>query len=263
MLDGKKTGGRMDSHTKAAESTRVLTWPYPVKYDLENEVAADVLILGGGIAGCHAAINAARRGMKVVVVDKGPVITSGSGGAGVDHWQLACTSPCCRVTPEEMTEALRENGQPYEFGIYRYIHCRESYEAILDCERMGLVIRDIHDEFQGAEFRDEKTKLMFAYDYVNKFTIAVPGGAHVKRILYNELRRLGVGIYNWVMATSLLTERGRQGAKVVGATGVNARTGEFYVFRAKATVLTMANASRALGVLPSILWISIRSQLYR
>ena len=47
-----------------------LEWPYPVNYGKENEVIADVLILGGGIAGCHAAINAAKRGAKVAVVDK-------------------------------------------------------------------------------------------------------------------------------------------------------------------------------------------------
>lgn len=226
------------------ESGPALEWPYPVNYDVEHEVSTDVLVLGGGIAGCHAAINAARKGAKVIVVDKGPVITSGSGGAGVDHWQLACTSPCCKVTPEEMTQALFENDGQYEFGIYRYIQCKESYDALLDCEKMGLTIRDIYDEFKGAEFRDEKTKLMFAYDYENKYTISVPGGAHVKRVLYNELKRLGVEIYNWVMATSLLTEKGKLGARVVGATGVNVRSGEFYVFKAKATILCMANANQ-------------------
>jgi len=39
-----------------------VAWPYPVNYGKENEVKADVLILGGGIAGCHAAINAAKAG---------------------------------------------------------------------------------------------------------------------------------------------------------------------------------------------------------
>ena len=85
-------------------------WPYPVNYGKENEVTADVLILGGGIAGCHAAINAAKRGAKVVVVDKGAVIRSGLGGAGVDHWHLACTNPCSKVGPEEMVELLKNLG---------------------------------------------------------------------------------------------------------------------------------------------------------
>ncbi|MBW1864002.1 MAG: hypothetical protein JRJ02_16845, partial [Deltaproteobacteria bacterium] len=40
----------------------IRAWPYPVNYEKENEVDADILILGGGIAGCHAAIIAARKG---------------------------------------------------------------------------------------------------------------------------------------------------------------------------------------------------------
>ena len=59
-------------------------WPYPIKYGEEADVVADVLILGGGVAGCHAAINAAKRGAKVVLVDKGAVVRSGCSGAGVD-----------------------------------------------------------------------------------------------------------------------------------------------------------------------------------
>ena len=47
-------------------------------------------------------------------------------------------------------------------------------------------------------------------------------------------------IYDRVMATSLLNEGGVQGARVVGATGLNNRTGEFMVFKSKATILCMA-----------------------
>ena len=32
-------------------------WPYPIRYNKENEIIADVLIIGGGVAGCHAAIS--------------------------------------------------------------------------------------------------------------------------------------------------------------------------------------------------------------
>jgi two-component system NtrC family sensor kinase len=45
---------------------RAVEWPYPVNYGKENEVETDVLVLGGGIASCHAAINAAKRGAKVI-----------------------------------------------------------------------------------------------------------------------------------------------------------------------------------------------------
>ena len=221
-------------------------WPYPIRYGEENEITADVLILGGGIAGCHAAINAARRGVKVVVVEKGMTKRSGSGGAGVDHWLGACTNPCSKITPEEYTKAVIDSAGDYDCGPLRYINAKESWDTLLDCEQMGVQIRDVNDEFKGADFRDEETKLMFAYDYKNRHAIRVYG-YNMKPCLYKEVDRLGVEIYNRVTVTSLLTEGGRQGPRVVGATGVNVRTGEFYVFKAKATVLTTG--------LPGRLWV--------
>ena len=218
-------------------------WPYPIRYGVVNEVSADVLVLGGGISGCHSAINAAKKGAKVIVCDTAPIIASGQGGAGVDHWHCAATNPCSKVTPEELTEGLVEGYGGYDCGIKSYIQCKESYDTLLDVEKMGVQIRDVNDEFEGAEFRDDKTKLMFAYDYENNITIRVCG-ATIKASLYKELERLGVGIFDWVKATSLLTEGGKPGARVVGATGVNVRTGEFYVFKAKATVTCMANPFR-------------------
>jgi len=214
-------------------------WPYPVDYGKETEVSADVLILGGGLAGCHAAINAARKGARVIVVDKAPVVRSGSGGAGIDHWHDACTNPCCKITPEEMMQLgawQNSSAGGFSSGHTGYITCKESYDALLDVEKMGVKVRDVDDQFVGAEFRDEDTKLMFAYDYENRHTIRIQG-ANMKPALYNELKSLGVEIYDRVMTTSLLTEEGRPGARVIGAAGVSVRTGEFYLFKAKSTVL--------------------------
>ena len=219
-------------------------WPYPVRYDEEHSIDADILILGGGVAGCHAAITAAKKGLKVALVEKGAVKRSGSGGAGVDHWHRACTNPASKVSPEAMTVAINESMGNYENGIFDYINCKEAYDALCDCEEMGLKIRDTDDEFKGADFRDEESKLLFSYDYDNMHDIRVVGGAKVKPILYKELKRLGVAIFDRVMATSLLNEGGKQGSRIVGATGLNMRTGEFYVFKANATIMSMANVHR-------------------
>ena len=222
-------------------------WPYPVDYGKENRVSADVLILGGGIAGCHAAINAAKTGARVVVVEKAATIKSGSGGAGVDHWHNAFTNPCSKVTPEEVMAIRDELGtrlmEGYGSGHIRYIEARESWDALLDLEGWGVRIRDEDDEFVGAEFRDEESRLLFTYDYENRHVIRVQG-VNVKPSLYKEVKRQGVEVYDRVMVTSLLTEDGKQGSRVVGATGLHTRTGEFYVFEAKATVLTTAEALR-------------------
>ncbi len=224
-----------------------MKWPYPVKYRVETDVKTDVLIIGGGIAGCHAAISAAKKGVKVAVVDKASVQRSGSGGAGVDHWGGALTNPCSQITPEQAMQPQPGAHSPfhgkYAMGHLHYVASKESWDALLDLEQMGMKIRDTDDDFTGAPFRDEKTKLLSAYDYKSWEVLRV-WGADVKLFLYNELKRLGVELYEHIMATSLLNEGGKQGGRIIGATGVNVRTGEFYVFRAKATILATAQPLR-------------------
>ena len=223
-------------------------WPYPVRYDRETEAEFDVLVIGGGIAGCHAAINAARAGARVAVLDKGSVIRSGSGGAGCDHWHGAVGNPCCDITPEEFARVV----DTYPFGVTTeygngitcYIMAKESYETLLDLEGMGARVRDTGDEFAGSEFRDDETKLMFAYDYTGAahpagVRLGVQAGAapRVEAARGDDLRP-GDG------HQPAQRGRGAGGPGDVGATAVNVRTGEFYVFRAKATVLATAQPLR-------------------
>ena len=222
------------------ETMRALQWQYPVDYGKENEYEVDVLVIGGGLAGCHAAINAAKRGAKVAVMDKGPVIRSGSAGTGVDHWHSVCTGPEAKVSPEEMTQIMCTMpwfGGKYCLGLGKYITCKESYETLMDLEKLGVPIRDLDDEFKGAPFRDERSRLLYAYDYDAKTCVRLKGGPLMKPLLSAELDRLGVQVFNYVMATSLLNEGGKIGGRIVGATGMSIRTGEFYIFKAKAVVL--------------------------
>lgn len=237
----------MDKNAKPIDQIRN-DWPYPVNYGKENEISADVLIIGGGMAGCFAAISAAKKGVRVVVVDKAPVIRSGSAGAGIDHWHDVCTAPACKIKPDEMMElgaAQTMGGKTigYNCGHASYINCMESYDTLLELEQMGLKIRDEDDEFAGAPFRDEETKMLFAYDYENKHTTRIQG-ALLKPVLYKELKRLKIEIIDHVMVTRLLNEGGEQGSRIVGAAGIHSRTGEFYVFNAKATLLATAQPSR-------------------
>lgn len=224
-------------------SAAYIEWPYPIRYDEETEVNTDVLILGGGIAGCWAAISAARSGAKVAIVEKGATLGSGA-GIGCDHWQWAITGvPGMKITADEFTHALVDNHLGYNNRITRYIQATEGYDTLLELEQMGGKIRDTEDKFVGADFRDEDSKLLFAYDYESRLMMRV-WGQTFKAALYKELNRLGVTLFDRVMATSLLTENGKQGAKVIGATGVNVRTGEFYIFNSKATILCGARPQR-------------------
>ncbi len=230
---------------------REMQWPYPLKWGKEKNVCVDVLVLGGGIAGCWAAIAAVKKGMKVALIEKGATVRSGASGSGCDHWESAATNPCSQVTPEELTQAMIRDNNGYNNGISHYVECREGYDRLLDLENMGGKVRDTDDEFAGAEFRDEKTKFLFAYDYVNRFTLRV-WGTTFKPVLFRECKRLGVSIFDRTMATCLLTEGSRQAARIVGAVGVNGRTGELVLCQAKATVLCMSRPTRVWLFSPGV-----------
>jgi succinate dehydrogenase/fumarate reductase flavoprotein subunit len=237
-------------------------WPYPVRFDKEQEVDTDVLVVGGGIAGCWAAISAARSGLKVALVEKGDVVRSGAGGPGCDHWCDAPANPLSNVDPDEWARHMAD--RTYCNGIGLQIQCREDYDTLLEMEQMGGKIRDSKDEYVGAEGRDAKTRFMISPRYTKvhsyvpsmmkpvKFKSNPEGklnnvvirvwGSTFKPALKKECLRLGVKVFDRVMGTSLLTENGVPGARVVGATGVNNRTGEFMIFKSRATILATAGA---------------------
>jgi succinate dehydrogenase/fumarate reductase flavoprotein subunit len=217
-------------------------WPYPIRYGKQSSVDTDVLVMGGGIAGCWAAISAARRGVGVVLVEKGATVSSGAGGTGCDHW-INTPHPGSPITAEEIVEWELEFSGGYTNGISRYIAARESYETLLELEQMGAKIRDTEDQFSQAPFRDEKTKFLFAYDYKNRIHFRV-WGSTFKPALHKACKKLGVNIHDRIMLTGLLTQKGEIGNQVVGATGLHTRTGEFFVFKAGAVIDCLSRHQR-------------------
>jgi succinate dehydrogenase/fumarate reductase flavoprotein subunit len=218
-----------------------MEWPYPIRYEQEQTVETDVLIIGGGIAGCRAAISAAKKkGLRVALVEKAATVRSGAGGLGGDHWANPMTSPLSNMSPEQRCQEILDSYGGYCCGIGYYIQCREGYDAFLELEKMGAKIRDTEDEYKGCWGRDERTKLVLAERYQPANACLRFWGTTVKPALKRECERLGVKIFDRVMATSLLNQRGVQGARVAGATGMHTRTGELLIFKAKAVVLATA-----------------------
>lgn len=80
-----------------------------LKHSREATVAyyeADVLVIGGGLAGAWAAVGAAREGAKVILADKGYFGTSGvTAAAGPGHWW---------VPPEQREEAIGKRAEAAE-----------------------------------------------------------------------------------------------------------------------------------------------------
>jgi succinate dehydrogenase/fumarate reductase flavoprotein subunit len=227
-------------HEFVGNEGRAPAWPYAICYGQEQEIETDVLVIGGGIAGCWAAIGAARKGVRVALVEKSATIRSGAGGPGCDHWCDAPSNPLSKVDPDEWADRLTHAFGGYGCGIGREIQCRENFDTLLELEQMGGKIRDFDDQFKGVEGRDDKTKFLIS-PRMNPFhdtnVVIRVWGTTFKPALKKECERLGVKIFDRVMATSLLNEKGIEGARVVGATALNNRTGAFMIFRSKATIL--------------------------
>ncbi|MCD8099502.1 MAG: FAD-dependent oxidoreductase [Oscillospiraceae bacterium] len=223
---------------QANRGNEQIRWPYAVRYDKVNCVTTDVLVIGGGLAGCCAGIAAARRGQRVAVCDKAPIKKSGCGGAGMDHWNTVLENPDSPMSAEENVEKGRDTGMCHR----DYIAEKGAWAALLELEKMGLNIRDDLDEFAGAPTRDEKSGLLKAYDYREMVAVKLHGGNFIKPVLYSALKDAGAETYERVMITSLLTENGEQGKPVAGATGFSLETGEFYVFSAKSVIITAGYA---------------------
>jgi succinate dehydrogenase/fumarate reductase flavoprotein subunit len=228
-------------HELMGNEGRVPEWPYPIRYEQEQEIEADVLVIGGGIAGCWAALSAARtKGVRVALVEKAATLRSGAGGPGGDHWDYPMTCPLANVDPFVQCQRIIDSQSGYSNGVGHAIECQEGYDAFLELEKMGAKMRDTNDEFVGAPGRDDKTKIIVASRYQPDSISLRFWGTTVKPALKKECERLGVKIFDRVMCTSLLNENGIHGARVAGATGVNTRTGEFMIFKAKAIILATA-----------------------
>jgi len=220
-----------------------IKWPYLNESGQTVFLKADIVVLGAGIAGCMAAIAAAKKGCSVVVIEKAGAIRSGAGGSGCDHWEQCATNPCSRISPEQMQKAMMEYAGGFSNPISHYIEARESWDRLLELEEMGAKIRDTEDRYAGAAFRDDATKLLFAYDYHNRTTLRV-WGSGFKPVMIKEMQRLGINIIEHVAVTSLLTKDNFRDTDCIGATGISSRTGKFYVVTGKAVVMALSRPAR-------------------
>lgn len=192
-------------------------------------VEADVLVIGGGLAGCMAAIRASELGANVVVAEKADTRRSGCASTGVDHcWTYIPEIHGSQLTIEELVEDhTKHAGGFVDQEIATYI-ASHSFERLLDLERFGIPIRDENGQFRLIKkIHRAPTFLHFA-------------GRELKPKLTRQARHRGAKIINRVMVTDLLTD----GNRVVGAVGLSTRRAELKVFRAKAVILSTGNIYR-------------------
>jgi succinate dehydrogenase/fumarate reductase flavoprotein subunit len=194
----------------------------------------DVLVIGGGLAGCFAAIKAKEADAnKVIQIDKGKVGKSGQSAFAAGIIKAFC--------PEE---------DDFDWAFKLII---EGVHYLVDQERLENHLTEVWErvkdlESYGAEFeRDKDGKILRFPGRGNILNVMFHGGNQLMTAVAKAARERGVEQINKTMMTDLLTQDGR----LVGAVAFNILNGEFHLFKAKATVLatgTVAYKGRPPGV---------------
>lgn len=208
-------------------------------------ISTDVLVVGGGYAGCMAAIKASEHGVRVTLAEKGNTKRSGAAGTGNDHFYFYHPEIHAKAgwTIQGMIKDQIRRG--YKDQELEEIVAKESYARVLDLERFGVKFRynkiyPWNYFVEPGEYEEGKFRIIPQF-------FSVPNtlnydGRDLKRKLTAEALKRGVNILNRVMITKLLKSNGA----VVGATGLNTRTGDFIILKAKATVLAAGRGETRL-----------------
>ena len=184
-------------------------------------IESDVLIIGGGTAGCYAAIRLSENSTySIAVVEKAAVKRSGCLAAGVNA----------------LNAYITEGHQPIDYVRYASNDAdgivRE--DLLLDIsERLNKVTHDM--EKRGLTILKDKDGKYVSRGWRNLKI----NGENIKPLLEKELRKQeNVKVFEHVNITDL-----RYDGKVRGAYGFGINDGIFYEFRAKAVLMATGGAS--------------------
>lgn len=191
-----------------------------------NVVEIDILVLGGGIAGCMATIQAKtlNADADVVLVDRGFVGRTGQSafmggdlmvfnpewGDDFDFWMDCIVQPGEYLNDRKWVEVLLE----------------DSYAVFSELSSYG--VRFVKDK-DGKPYRKSFGSIESVHTY----------GRKLMPQLRKKVIGSGVRIFDHVAVTDLL----KQGGRVVGAVGFHRISGDFYTFIARATIAATGNAS--------------------
>ena len=188
----------------------------------------DVLVIGGGLAGCWAAIAATRQGSRALVVDKGFV-----GGSG------------CSVFAGGVVLYLTPDDDPADFVRE---HCRESellldpawvewlvqanYERITELDGWGAPF-DRHDDAAEGQAGSLHRRLIYVGSRETVWRLGLDSVELMKLMRKQVLRTKQAKLLDHTTIVKLLVEDGR----VIGAVGIRRQDERLCLIQAKAVVL--------------------------
>lgn len=194
-------------------------------------IETDVLIVGSGGGGVRAAIEVAKKGLKVMVANKGTF--NKSGATVTADMEIDCPSKEIKEifglpgdpadTVENFMQDMFEEGKYMNNEEVVFAHCSNAASYIKELVNWGMAVNGL---MQAPGHRYVRGILSTGRSMVE----ALRKGAKPYKIDFIEHS----------MFTNLLTKDGR----VVGGVGINIRTGQFLVAKAKAVILATGGGTR-------------------
>jgi len=185
-------------------------------------IDADILIIGGGAAGCFAAVEIYKKSpnCRVVIMEKAHIERSGCLAMGLNAINAYLHSG---QTPESYVSYVEREFE----GVIRkdlvYTIAQGLNEVVKDVEEMGLPIEKTEDG---------------TYKKRGKRSIRI-FGERLKPILAEAVAKTGTQVLNRIVATNFIYD----GDRICGAFGYGIRDGKFYVVSAKAVIVATGGAS--------------------
>ncbi len=192
------------------------------------EVSTDLLIVGGGMAACGAAVEAAhwakQNGLKVTMVDKASVDRSGAVAMGLSAINQYVGLKDGENTLEDYVRYVKND----LMGIARHDLvaniARHVDSSVHLFEKWGLPI-----------WTDEDGK----YVHEGRWQLMINGESYKVIVAEAAKNALGIdNIYERIFIVGPLMD----GDKVAGAVGFSVRENKFYIFKAKAVLVAMGGA---------------------
>lgn len=215
-----------------------------------RNIKTDVLVIGAGAAGSMAAIMASDLTENVIVLEK--AVHRSGGALGIGHFTSEI-NPMCNVpggpTSMEFVEGYLSSSSGWsgiERPLDKYIIAEEFTPIVKELESWGLEIYKREDGSWDSYWHKHIGERMESGCWVK--------GGTMKKCLMDEVKRRGIEIVERTMAVDLLTND----LKVVGAVGLNTRSGELTAYHAKSVVMCTGSASRTYIVNPGSKWFYMR-----
>ena len=195
-------------------------------------VDCDILVVGGGMAGCGAAYEAARhagdKGLRTVVVEKAAIARSGAVGMGLAAINCYIGTKWGENTPEDFVRFVRNDLMGLSRDDLVYDIARNVDDSVHLFEDWGL---PFHKTAGGRYVRNGRWQVMIDGDSLKP----IVAGAATKA--------LGEGnVYERIYISHLLNDK-REPGRIAGAVGFGVRDRRIYVFRARAVICASGGAT--------------------